>query len=252
MDKITTILVEDETNNLNLQRKFIQNYCPLIEIVGEAQDCENAITLIEKLKPKLIFLDIILPDGTGFTILDQVSNYGFKVVFVTSHDEFAVKAFKYNAFDFLLKPLIIEDLIITVNKVFSEIRKEFYTSHDQILHLISNLNNEKKFDFIAVSSLDNIKFVKLENILYLESDGRYTIFHMKDQKNITSTKNLGEYVKILDPGIFFRIHRSYIVNLKHVNKISKKDGGYCVLSNNSSIPVSRRKKEDLLRFLNLK
>ena len=178
--------------------------------------------------------------------------HSFKIIFVTSYDEYAVKAFKFNAIDYLLKPLKIEELVEAVNKCYEDILKNAFTPKEQISQLDLSLQNKDALDFIAVSSVDKIDFLQLQDILYLKSDGRYTNFYLDDGTRVTSSKNLGEYEKILDLSHFFRVHNSYIVNINHIKEIYKTDGGYCLMSSQDSIPIAKRRHDLFLKYLKLK
>ncbi|MBL4662770.1 MAG: response regulator transcription factor, partial [Flavobacteriaceae bacterium] len=246
------VIIDDEINNINLLIHFIQKYCPLINTVGTASTKDEAITVINITKPKIVFLDIILDEGTGFDLLEEITYKKSKVIFVTAFDEYAIKAFKYNAIDYLLKPIEIEELVLAVNKACKDIDEGSFTRNNQINKLNDSLNNKVELDFIAVPSLKKIDFVKLEDIIYLKSSGRYTDFFLKNNRKITASRNLGEFENIIDKTLFFRIHNSYIVNLRHVLNINKADGNYCKMSTQESIPIAKRRQEALHRFLRIK
>lgn len=251
MNKFNAIIIDDEIDNVKLLSHFLNKFCPYIDVVGEAYDIDGAITLINSTKCHIVFLDIILNDSTGFDLLNVIEYEKLKIVFVTAHDEFAIKAFKYNAVDYLLKPLNIEDVVNTTNKLV----KQLSTSVDEKLtKSISNTrDNQKNLDFIAISTLDSIEFIMLDDIIYLKSDGRYTFFYLKGNRKMIASKNIGEYEKMIENINFFRIHNSYLVNLKYVKRISKRNGNYCELnSDHKDLPISKRRKNELSIFLKLK
>ncbi len=253
MDKIRAVVIDDDVVNAELLVCFLEKYCPLIDVVGQAFTKQDAIILINEKQPQLLFLDIVLDIGTGFDVLKEVSNDKIKVIFVTSFDEFAIKAFKYNAVDYLLKPLQIEELIIAVNKAYKDIEKDIFTNEEQINLLIESANNHSKpFDFIAIPSMDKIDFIKIRDILYFQADGRYTTIHLINGKKIVACKNIGEYENLLEENVFFRIHHSYMVNLAQALNINKAAGNYCEMVNGKSLPVSKRRQDKLLKFLKLK
>lgn len=253
MQKIDAVVIDDEVDNTKILVHFIQKYCPLVNIVGEANTSVEAIALINRVKPKLIFLDIILDEGTGFDVLDEVSHKETKVIFVTSYDKFAIKAFKYNAIDYVLKPVEIGELIIAVNKAYEEVEKKIYTNDQQIDFLNNSLSaSPAPLNFIAIPSIDKIDFAKVSDIVYLKSDGRYTIFFLTNGSKLVASRNLGEFENIVDKNQFFRIHNSYMVNLKHVLNITKTDGSYCEMSNQKSLPIAKRRKESFHQFLKIK
>jgi len=252
MQKITAVIIDDEISNIILLENYLNKYCPLVDLIGEANTISSAVTLINTKKPKLIFLDIMLDEGTGFDVLEEVTHKDSKVIFVSSHNEYAIKAFKYSAIDYVLKPIEIEDLILAVNKAYDDIDKEIYTNTVQLDMVNKSLEVKEPLNFIAIPSIDKIEFIKIEDIIYLQSDGRYTVFFLKDGKKIVASRNLGEYENIIDKNLFFRIHNSYIVNLKHVVSINKRDGVYCEMINRISLPIAKRRQDSLNRFLKIK
>ncbi|GAB5401015.1 MAG: LytTR family DNA-binding domain-containing protein [Aureisphaera sp.] len=252
MKRIKTVLIDDEGKNLKILEHFLSTYCPQVAVVGQAQTKSDAKDIIDREQPELIFLDILLDEGTGFDVLEEVQHKKAKIIFVTSYAEYAVKAFKYCAVDYLLKPLSIEDLILAVNKAYSDIEREWYTSSDQIEQLTSSINDSSALDFIAVPSMDKIEFLKIKDIIYLKSEGRYTEFYLSTGVKIMSSKNLGEFESIVDKNVFFRIHKSYMVNLSHVANINKVDGSYCEMSNNVSLPIAKRRHDAFSKFLRIK
>lgn len=252
MKKINAVIIDDEISNIVLLESLLKKYCPLINIVGEANTKQEAIQLINTIKPRLIFMDIILDEGTGFDVLEEANYKKSKVIFVSSHNEYAIKAFKYSAIDYVLKPIEIEDLILAVNKAYEDVENNVYTFNEQIGMINKSIDTKEPLNFIAVPSIDKIEFVKIENIIYLQSDGRYTIFFLKEGKKIVASRNLGEYENIVDKNLFFRIHNSYIVNLKHVVSINKRDGAYCEMINRISLPIAKRRQDSLNRFLKIK
>jgi len=253
MDKINAIIVDDEINNSDLLAHFLQKYCPLVNCIAIANTKKDAINLINTHKPSLLFLDIMLDEGTGFDLLEALSFTEFKVVFVTAFNEYAIKAFKYNAVDYVLKPIDIEQLILAVNKAYREIESETFTEKIQLQQTYKSItNNDLYKKLIAVPSNKKIDFIKIEEIIYLKSEGRYTVFFLTDNIQLVATKNLGEYESLLDANLFFRVHNSYIVNLTHVMSINKIDGNYCQMTNKDQIPIAKRRQDQLHKFLKIK
>jgi len=252
MNNISAVVVDDEINNNELLIHFLKQYCPYIDIVGSAITKAEAIEIINSKKPQLIFLDIILDQGTGFDVLESVDYSESKVIFVTSFNEFAVKAFRYNAIDYIMKPIEIEELISAVAKAYKDLESNFYTERQQIDLLSKTIDDYDNLNIIAVPSMDRIDFINLEDIIYFKSDGRYTNFYIKNKKNLMATKNIGDYEKTLENSHFFRIHNSYIINLMHVVNINKAAGNYCEMSNGDLLPIAKRRQDQLHRFLGLK
>ncbi len=253
MSKFTAVLVDDEPNNIELLTHFLKKYCPRVDVIGQADTKEDAIAIIPQLQPQLLFLDIVLDEGTGFDVLEAINAENIQVIFVTAFDEFAIKAFKYNAVDFVLKPIEIEDLIVAVSSASERLEKSQFIDQKRLSSLVEAISSEKLHqDFIAIPTIEKIEFIKTNTIVYCKSDGKYTEFNLTNGKMIVSSKNLGEYEQLLDDNVFFRIHNSYIVNLNFVQNINKAAGNYVELGNNVSLPIAKRRQESLHRFLNLK
>ncbi|WP_034061495.1 LytR/AlgR family response regulator transcription factor [Lacinutrix jangbogonensis] len=250
---IKAFIVEDEERSSNLLLFYLQKHCPQIEIIGNAFTYDDAVLQLNSLKPELIFMDIILDKGTGFDVLEMVELTNTKIIFITALSEYAIKAFKYNAIDYILKPYDPKEIVLAVQKAVIELERESFTNSRQIETVNSSMNTtEKNFDFIAVPSMNEIDFVKLIDIVYLKSDGRYTVFHLSNDTEIVSSKNIGMYEDILDSNLFFRIHNSYIINLSKVKKINKSGGNYCEMSNGKSLPIAKRRQEVLYKIIYLK
>ena len=253
MEKINAIIIDDEINNTDLLAHFLEKYCPIVNCMTCCNTKSEGIATLNKLQPQLIFLDIMLDEGTGFDLLEALNYTDYKVIFVTAFNEFAIKAFKYNAIDYILKPIDIEQLILAVNKAYKEIESSNYTEKIQLQQTYKSItNNELPQHLIAVPSAKKIDFIKTEDIIYLKSEGRYTIFQLKENKQLVATKNLGEYENLLDASIFFRVHHSYVVNLTQVISINKTDGNYCEMTNKETVPIAKRRQEQLNKFLKIK
>lgn len=252
MNKINTILVDDEIKNNELLSIYLERHCPAIEVVATATTIEDALEKIHKIQPKLIFMDIVLDNGTGFDILEQIKYDDFLVVFITAHQKYALTAFKFNAIDFLLKPIDPKDLILAVEKIQNNIENKYFTTTSQIESVRDSIASKTSdYNFIAIPSTRKIHFKQLDDILYFESDGRYTIVHLRNGSTILVTKNIGEYDKILAPIYFFRIHKKYLINIKYIININNTDGSNCELEGNLRLPVAKRRKEELVNHLNI-
>lgn len=252
MNKIDAIIIDDEVKNIRLLKHYINEFCVDINIIDQATSFTEGIKVLQAKSPDILFLDIQLKNRTGFELLDCILPKKIKVIFVTSHEEYALKAFKYNAIDYILKPIVIEDLILAINKVREDIRLDIFTSKNQINTLNQVINNTKEQDFIAIPSNDRIELVKFKDIIFLESQGRYTILHCVNNLQVVATRNIGEYDDILLNNMqFFRTHKSYIININHTLKIIKNDGFYCQMDNNKNIPVARRRQEELNKILGI-
>ena len=248
MNPLKSLIIEDEVNNAELLKHFVSKYCPEIEIIGTCVNKAEALEAIPRLNPQLLFLDIVLEDDTAFDILKEIDFSEMHIIFITAFDEYALKAFRYNATDYLLKPLQIDELLKAVEHTLKrEANREFLEKNT-----LENIAQEyKKADtrLVTISNIDKVSFIKNEEISYCKSSGRYTEFYLKDKRKLLASKSLGEYERELNKTLFFRIHKSYIVNLNAVRQINKKAGNYCELEDGTSLPISRRRLDGLLQFL---
>ncbi len=256
MKQISAVIIDDEKNSIDLLEIYLEKYCPsAIKIVGTAISKKEGIQLIKDHTPELIFLDILLNDGNGFELLAEVSNLelNIKVIFISAYDRFAIKALRSNAIDYLLKPIQIDELVHAVHKVTNDIDKDIYTDSKQMVTLLTKLPSFNiNLDFITISSQKKINFVKVDDIMYSESDGSYTTFFLINGSKIVSSKNLGEYENILSKKLFYRIHHSYLINLKHVIDISREGTNYAKMTSGKILPIAKRRMSDLNKLLKLK
>lgn len=246
MELLNTIIVDDEKNNIDILLHFIKKYCQNIKVIKTCLTYDDALSSIKVLKPDLVFLDIVLDRDNSFMLLNELGDYPFKIIFTTAYDEYAIRAFKYQAIDYLLKPVMIEDLIQALDKVNKSSRLE----KEQIVQLSNKIMRRHPSNFITISGMDKVEFFLPDEIICLKSSGRYTEIYTVDRKGkITTSKAIGEFEAILDPSVFYRIHNSYIINLNHLKFIDKKGGNYCFLTGEHSLPVSRRRMEGLMGYL---
>ncbi|WP_310378535.1 LytTR family DNA-binding domain-containing protein [Flavobacterium sp.] len=241
-----TILIEDEDQAISALLADIKQHCPELEIIGTAGSVEEGVKLIQKLSPELVFLDIQLSDGLGFDILETFKNNNFKIIFTTAYSQYAIKAIKFSALDYLLKPINTGELKIAVKKAF-DTNKE--TNQAQIENFIKNQNLLNPNKRIALQTSQGVFLYELQTIIRCNSEGNYTSIHFTNGKRLLIAKPLKEYEDILSSFGFERIHHSHIINLNHLVSYLNKDGGYVVLSDNTSLPVSIRKKSQLLKIL---
>lgn len=235
-----TVLVEDEKNNLDLLNHFIKKYCKNIDVIASCSTYDQALSVLKAEEPDLVFLDIVLDRDTSFDLLQELGNPDFQIIFTTAYDEYAIRAFKYNTIDYLLKPIIIEELVAAVNKVAEKINENKTLDMGSIKNISQSFNTKHPANFIMISGMDRIDFIHPDEVVYLKSTGRYTEFYLKDKKRkITSSKPIGEYENILDKDVFYRIHNSFLINLAQLININKRAGNYCEMSNGDSLPLSR-------------
>lgn len=246
------VIIDDEKHMRESLSKMIEMFCPTLKIKGVSQDIFEAETLINEVHPDLIFLDVEMPGGSGFDLLEKFNNIDFKVIFTTAHAAYAIKAIKYAAMDYLLKPINIDELKEAINKFsVSNHQNEFY---QQQLNVLKNNRGKSDFDFsrIALPVADAIKFFDVSDIVYCEADRAYCKFHINDQKKILISKPMSEYEDILSQSNFIKVHKSYIINKSHVDKMLKGPDGGIVMSNGAIVPVAVRRKSDVAAALGVK
>jgi len=238
------VLIDDEKKIQDSLNHILKNFSKDVEVVGTAYNVETGIEIIKNLQPDIVFLDIEMPDGTGFDLLQQLSNIKFSLIFCTGHDGFAIEAFKYNAIDYVLKPFDIEDVIIAVEKAKENLSLK--QKDITIKQLIEFNNSEKKSEKILLKTATDVFIVQISDIYNCESEKGYTTFKFEGDKKITVSKNLKEYEDLLKKHNFIKTHQSHLVNIHYVERFHKKNGGYIILKNGREIPISTRKKESLL------
>jgi len=242
---IQTVLVDDEQNSLEALEILLSKYCPDVEVIGTADSVARAIEVINDLQPELIFLDIALPDGQGFEILDSLSYSEFEVIFTTAYDQYALKAFEFSALDYLLKPINAEKLQLSVAR-YQEMRgKSGFTERVSVFRdSLKNLNER-----IILSSMDGFDVYKIADILRCEANGSYTTFFIKDGSKIVTSKTLNNFEKLLADLPFVRVHSKHLVNLNFIKKYVSGRGGYVVFEDGSQVDVSERKKKEFIRLM---
>lgn len=246
MKKITSFIVEDNINALNLLCNDLNQYHEEIEIIGKATSVVEALKKLQKIEPDILFLDIMLGDGTSFDILEIIGDIKSKIIFITANDDYAIKAFKFSAIDYILKPYSLEDL----NKSIERVKKQISPKNSQI-DILKNIikNPEKRINKLSLSTLEKIIIVNIKDIICCKSDNNYTTFFFNDNKKILVSKTLKYYSDLLKNEGFIRVHQSHLVNKYYIKEYIKSDGGYLILKNNFNIPVSMRKRAEVLNIL---
>ena len=243
------LIIDNEEPIRTELKNLIIEYCPTIESINEASGVAAGIKAISNVNPDIVFLDVEMDDGTGIDLVKQLNGViNFQLIFITAHNKYAVDAFKLSAIDFLLKPIDHLDLIESVNRAEKNIKTRSLDKQLQILQ--ESLGEIKNYDKkIALKDSESIYFIKVSDIIRCEASGAYTIFHINDHKNILMSKGIKEFEELLQNFGFFRTHHSHLVNLKKVIRFDKADGGILILENNEKVPVSQRKKDNLLILL---
>jgi two-component system LytT family response regulator len=248
MKNIKTVVIDDEPGNIITLTKIFEEYCPNIEVVATANDILSGEIAIQKHDPQLVFLDIEMPNGNGFDLLNKLAPIHFEVVFVTAYNDYAIKAFKHSAVDYILKPVSITELKNAIVKVNN--RLEQNQLNEQIESLLSNLKTDpvgrKK---IGIHTTKGIVFEEIDNIMHLQAITSYCNIFFKEKSKLVTSKSLGEIEDILPKNIFFRIHKSHLININYIKQYYKGRGGYIEMEDGTTIEVSTRKRDDFLKLM---
>lgn len=245
---MNVLIIDNDPKIREGLKEMIVKYAPSISQIFEAGGVMEGIEAIKKIEPQIVYLDVEMDDGTGFDLIKQIGNYTFQLVFITAHDKYAVDAFRFSAIDFLQKPIDLEDLLDSIEKAKTSIQNTNLQKQLQVLYenMGSIRTNEKK---IVLKDNEAIHFIRVQDIIRCEADGAYTKFVVTNSTPILISKSLKEYDDLLTPFGFIRCHHSHLVNTTKIMKFDKTDGGSLILENNEYIPVSQRKKDQVLEYL---
>ena len=241
---LKAIIIDDEPDCVKLLALQLKMYCPQVQVVAGCTESETGYLKIKELLPDIVFMDIEMPVMNGFQLLEKISSIQFSLVFVTAYDQFAVKAFRFSALDYLLKPIDGKDLKAAVEKA----EQRHWPQPQQFNLLKEQLHGGTKNlpDKIALPYQNGVIFAEIKNVIYCESDNNYTRIYTVDGKKYLVAKTLGDIQEVLEERNFLRIHRQYLINLSHIKKYVRGDGNYVIMSNDQSIPVARNQKERLV------
>ncbi|MCW3072616.1 MAG: hypothetical protein JWO44_2506 [Bacteroidetes bacterium] len=247
---IKAVIVDDEEFGRSVLSNLIRKYCPEITIVGSAGSLKEAKKVIEDVNPSLVFLDIEMPGGSGFELLEKLNDPSFAVIFTTAYDQYAVKAFKYSAIDYLLKPINIEELTNAVKKVSIPDPKKNTESLQHLMESYTNSGVSKNSNKIALPTYGGLVFIDLADIIHCEADGKHTWCCLMDGSKLHSTRSMKDFEEQLEQFGFCRVHHAHLISLHHIKSYAKGDGGLVTMANGDEITVSKRKKEEFLKRLN--
>ncbi len=246
---IKALIIEDEQKSREMLAMLVQQNCPNLQLLGSAKNVHEGVEMINSLKPDLIFLDIQMPDGTGFDLLEQVQDKKFEIIFTTATDKHALKAIKYSACDYLLKPLDIDELKQAVDKVSN--KQNVAPTMENLQFLIQHLKKaDDTYQKITLPTGNAYEIVNIKDIIRCEADASYTHFHLVGGKKLMVSASLKHYEDLLPENEFIRVHHQHLINMNHVTRYLKQDGGYAVMSDGTQIEISRRKKDAFMERLN--
>jgi two-component system LytT family response regulator len=244
---IQTVVIEDEEHSRTMLLELLHEHCRQVKVVAQADSVASGLTAIAEQKPQLVFLDIELQSESAFEILEKLPEINFELVFTTAFDHYALKAIKFCAIDYLLKPIDLNELLIAVAKVEKRLNHEYLNRNlETLLHnMKAGSQNGHR---IALPTLEGLIFVNVSDIIYCESSGPYTKFILKQPDKIVTSKHLKEYEDLLSGYNFFRIHKSYLVNLQEIEKYIRGDGGQLIMSNGAALTVSKQRKDEFMNI----
>ncbi|MGB3078281.1 MAG: LytTR family DNA-binding domain-containing protein [Saprospiraceae bacterium] len=244
---ITAIIIDDERKGRNALKQKLKEYCPQVELLGEAENGGEGLMLIEKHNPVIVFLDIEMPMMNGFEMLQNLPAKNFHLIFTTAYDQYAIKAFKYAAFDYLLKPIDIEELQMTIKKAEQQIALN--NTAERLETLTHNLAGKNQLQKIAIPTMEGLLFFNLSDIVYLEAESNYTTLHFVNHPKLIASRTMRDFEELLPSDMFFRTHNSYIINLNFIKRYLKGDGGQIEMQNGHFVDVARRKKEEFIKMI---
>ena len=247
---IRSIIIDDEQHCIKSLQSDLQKNCPMVEVADTCFSAKDGIMSIKKNNPDLVFLDVEMPWMNGFEMLEVLGEMNFSIIFTTAHDEFAARAFRISAIDYLLKPIDANDLKAAVQKV--EKKMDEGSSLQHISNLLRNMHQPSSNHKIALPQREGYEFVDVSSIIYCHAEGAYTKVFIQDKKNMLISRTLGDVEELLPPELFQRIHHSTLVNVSYISQLLRTDGGYVVLKNGEKLSVSKAKKEMLMARLGLK
>ena len=247
---IRSIIIDDEQHCVRALLKDLQQHCPSVELVDTCYSAKDGIMSIKKHNPDLVFLDVEMPWMNGFEMLEVLGDVSFSIIFTTAHDEFAAKAFRISAVDYLLKPIDSSDLKSGIQKV--ERKMEEGSSLQHITNLLRNIRQPSAEHKIALPQREGYEFIDVSSIIYCSAEGAYTKVFISDKKTMLISRTLGDVEELLPPEMFQRIHHSTLINVTYISQFLRTDGGYVVLKNGEKLSVSKAKKEMLMARLGLK
>jgi len=246
--KLITVVIDDEPDAVNFITTIVKEYCPGLEVAGKANNVKEGVRLINDIKPDLVFLDVEMPNGTGFDLLTNFPEKNFDVVFITAFNHYAIRAIKFSAVDYILKPINIGEFIESVNKIIHKRKTKQLPGTENFEALLENLRTAYPSRLVIPTS-DGREYLNPKDIIRIEADRSYSWFFINDKRKILVSRHLKEYQDLLNDRNFFRPHNSHLINLDFVKKFVRTDGGYIEMSDGAQIPISRNRKDLFLNHM---
>ncbi len=246
--RLITVIIDDEPDAVDFIASIIGEYCPGLEVSGKANNVKEGVKLIEEINPELVFLDVEMPNGTGFDLLTHFPQKNFDVVFITAFNHYAIKAIKFSAVDYILKPININEFIEAVNRVISKHSANSFSINENFESLLENIRTAHPTRLVIPTS-DGREYLNPNDIIRIEADRSYSWFFIREKRKILVSKHLKEFQDLLNDRNFFRSHNSHLINLDFVKKYVRQDGGYIEMTDGSQVPVSRNRKDLFLAHM---
>lgn len=247
-NKLITVIIDDEPDAVNFISTIVKEYCTGLEVAGKANNVKEGIRLINDVKPDLVFLDVEMPNGTGFDLLTNFPEKNFEVVFITAFNHYAIRAIKFSAVDYILKPINISEFIESVNRIIHRRKTKQFSGNENFEALLENLRTSYPSRLVIPTS-DGREYLNPKDIIRIEADRSYSWFFISGKRKILVSRHLKEYQDLLNDRNFFRPHNSHLINLDFVKKFVRTDGGYIEMSDGAQIPISRSRKDLFLNHM---
>lgn len=244
---IRSIIIDDEEDARVSLQLLLKKFCPEVEILAICPGPYAGLEAIAAHQPDLVFLDVQMPHMSGFDLLEKINTPRFQTIFVTAHDKYAIKAIRFSALDYLLKPVDVDELVSAIARLSRESTEESTNDYNGVLHNVRHrMGQDGK---LAIPTSEGMAFINIRDIIHCEADGSYTRLHVSDRKAMIVSKKLKDFENILDANAYCRVHHSSIINLDHVDRYVKGEGGYVVMSNGQHVDISRRKKDEFMKLI---
>ncbi|WP_299780644.1 LytTR family DNA-binding domain-containing protein [uncultured Formosa sp.] len=245
--KLKSIIIDDELHNQENLKRLLEMHCPEVLVLATASSADEGLSLITEHEPDLVFLDIEMPKKNGFSMLEDLAVVNFEVIFVTAYNKYVLKAIRSCALDYLMKPVVISELQQAVQNVLNVVKQK--KENHKLKTLVENLKSNQGPKKIALPTADELFFVTVDDIIRCKGENNYTMFYMTDKRSILVSRTLKEWDELLSAYGFIRTHQSHLINKNHVKSYVKRDGGYILMEDGSTVSVSKHKKEQTLREL---